>query len=103
MNLKSIDIERIDEITKDRKMTIKILNYLVEVEEAEKEAHLQHHKELIPAAMEKGIKFGRPRKEKPENWETIKNDIRQEKIPVEEAIKQLNVCRATAYRWLKEE
>ena len=48
MNLKSIDIEKIDEITMDRKMTIKILNYLVEVEEAEKEAHLQHHSQADP-------------------------------------------------------
>ena len=101
MNLNSIDIKRIDEITHDRKMTIKILNYLAEVEEADKKAFSQRQKELVHVAMSKGIPVGRPRSQKPENWETIANNIMQGKISAEKAFKELNVCRSTAYRWLK--
>jgi len=50
----------------------------------------------------KGKKFGRPRIEKPKNWDNVINSWRQGKITAVEAMKRLNLDRGTFYRRVKE-
>lgn len=56
----------------------------------------------IAAAKAKGIKFGRPRVEPPDNFSEIVNALENKVITTKEAMQQSGMAEATFYRRLRE-
>ena len=56
----------------------------------------------IAAAKAKGIKFGRPRVEPPDNFSEIVNALENKVITTKEAMRQSGMAEATFYRRLRE-
>ena len=79
-----------------------VLTVFAALSELERESTLQRQKEGIEAARLKGKKFGRPKIEKPKNWDSVVNLWRQGKITAVEAMKRLQLDRGTFYRRIKE-
>lgn len=69
--------------------------------ELERENTMQRQKEGIEAARQKGKKFGRPKIEKPKEWDKIISLWKNSEITAVEAMKRLNMNRGTFYRRLK--
>ncbi len=57
--------------------------------------------EGIAAAHAKGVKFGRPRAELPENWDSVINDWKSGNITAVRAMKLTNTKRTTFYKLVK--
>ena len=55
----------------------------------------------IENAHKKGIKFGRPKAEKPLNWDSVIIKWRNEEITAITAMKELNLTKATFYKYVK--
>lgn len=79
-----------------------VLQILSFVAQSERENIKKRQAEGIAAAKAKGVRFGRPEKEIPENFETIVNLWEQKKLPLTEALIQCNISEATFYRRLRE-
>ena len=79
-------------------LVLQILSY---VAQTERENIHQRQMEGIAAARLRGLQFGRPRKEKPEEFERIKNEWMQNKISSREAARRLGVAQDTFLRWTK--
>ena len=62
----------------------------------------QRQMDGIAAAKAKGVKFGRPRVEPPENFPEIVNALENKAITAKEAIKQSGMAEATFYRRLRD-
>lgn len=62
----------------------------------------QRQMDGIAAAKAKGIKFGRPRVEPPDNFSEIVNALENKVITTKEAMKQSGMAEATFYRRLRE-
>ncbi len=62
----------------------------------------QRQMEGIAAAKAKGVKFGRPRVEMPDNFADIVNALENKKITAKKAIKESGMSEATFYRRLRE-
>ena len=67
-----------------------------------KDKAYQRQQEGIAAAKAKGIKFGRPREEPPDNFAEIVNAFEKKTITSKEAIQQSGLAEATFYRRLRE-
>ena len=67
-----------------------------------KDKAYQRQQEGIAAAKAKGIKFGRPRVEPPDNFAEIVNAFEKKTITSKEAIQQSGLAEATFYRRLRE-
>ena len=70
--------------------------------EEERKMILSRSREGIAAAKARGVKFGRPKKEKPEDFEEVYNAYKNQEITVNEAITRLRVSKSTFYRWKEE-
>ncbi|WP_442912286.1 recombinase family protein [Lacrimispora sp. 210928-DFI.3.58] len=79
-----------------------VLQILSFVAQSERENIKKRQAEGIAAAKAKGIKFGRPEKEVPENFEEIVRQWEQKRLPFTEVLKQCNMSEATFYRRLRE-
>lgn len=79
-------------------LVLQILSY---VAQTERENIHQRQMEGIAAARLRGVQFGRPRKEKPAEFERIKNEWMQNKISSREAARRLGVAQDTFLRWTK--
>lgn len=77
-------------------LVLQILSY---VAETERENILQRQKEGIVAAKLRGVKFGRPRKEIPNNFYDLKKEWENKTISSREAAKCLNISQDTFLRW----
>ena len=62
----------------------------------------QRQMDGIAAAKAKGIKFGRPRVEPPDNFSEIVNALENKVITTKEAMQQSGLAEATFYRRLRE-
>lgn len=62
----------------------------------------QRQMDGIAAAKAKGIKFGRPRVEPPDNFAEIVNTLENKVITAKEAMQQSGMAEATFYRRLRE-
>ena len=62
----------------------------------------QRQMDGIAAAKAKGIKFGRPRVEPPDNFSEIVNALENKVITTKEAMRQSGMAEATFYRRLRE-
>lgn len=74
-----------------------ILQILSYVAEQERTFIKQRQKEGISTAMNKGIKFGRPTIEKPQNYDIVVSKWKNKEIRTKEAIEQLGLKPSTFY------
>ena len=78
-------------------LVLQILSY---VAQTERENIHQRQMEGIAAAKLRGVKFGRPRKDVPEQFWKLKEDWENEKITSREAVRQLSIAQDTFLRWV---
>lgn len=78
-----------------------VLTIFAALSELERESILQRQKEGIQAARKLGKKFGRPKIEKPKNWDDVIANWEEGKITAVAAMKKLNLNRGTFYRMVK--
>ena len=78
-----------------------ILQILSYVAEQERTFIKQRQKEGISTAMNKGIKFGRPTIEKPQNYDIVVSKWKNKEIRTKEAIEQLGLKTSTFYNMVK--
>ena len=78
-----------------------VLQVLSFVAENERETMRQRQAEGIKMAKQRGVKFGRPAKETPDNFIEIVNLYKERKITAMTAIKMSGLTRGTFYRKLK--
>lgn len=79
-----------------------VLQILSFVAQSERENIRKRQEQGIAAAKAKGVKFGRPEKEVPDNFARLVSDWEKKKIPLSEVLKQCNMSEATFYRRLRE-
>lgn len=77
-------------------LVLQILSY---VAQTERENIRQRQKEGIAAAKLRGVRFGRPRKEIPVEFEVLKADWENNKISSREAARKLGIAQDTFLRW----
>lgn len=79
-------------------LVLQILSYT-----AEKERHNinERQRQGIEIAKSKGVKFGRPSKEYPDNWNEVYKSWKDDKITAVQAMESLNLKKATFYRLVK--
>lgn len=79
-----------------------VLQILSFVAQSERENIKKRQAEGIAAAKAKGVKFGRPEKAIPDDFEKIIRDWEENRLPFSEALKQCNMSESTFYRKLRE-
>lgn len=79
-----------------------VLQILSFVAQNERENIKKRQAEGIAAAKARGVKFGRPEKEVPDNFGKIVHAWEQKRLPFEEVLHQCNMSEATFYRRLRE-
>lgn len=79
-----------------------VLQILSFVAQSERENIKKRQAEGIAAAKAKGVKFGRPEKEVPDDFGKIVRAWEQKKLPFEEVLKKCGMSEATFYRRLRE-
>lgn len=79
-----------------------VLQILSFVAQSERENIRKRQAEGIAAAKAKGIKFGRPEKAAPDNFEKMVKAWEQKKLSLGEVLKQCDMSEATFYRRLRE-
>ena len=80
-----------------------ILQLLSYVAQIEREFNHQRQAEGIAIARAKGIRLGRPPKEKPQQYPEIKAAWQNQKISARQAAKQLGVAHKTFLLWVNEQ
>lgn len=80
-------------------LVLQILSY---VAQTERENTRQRQMERIAAAKLRGVRFGRPRKEVPPDFQRLKTEWENKKISSREAAKQLGIAQDTFLRWTRE-
>lgn len=80
-------------------LVLQILSY---VAQTERENTRQRQMEGIAAAKLRGVRFGRPRKEVPPDFQRLKTEWENKKISSREAAKQLGIAQDTFPRWIRE-
>ena len=82
-----------------------ITNILIEVlggfAEEERKKILKRQREGIDVALEKGVKFGRPQVQVPEEWERVIAMVENKEITSVEAMSLLNLMKTTYYKLRK--
>jgi len=79
-----------------------VLQILSFVAQSERENIKKRQAQGIAAAKAKGIKFGRPEKDIPDDFEKIIIEWEQKRLPFSEVLKLCNMSEATFYRRLRE-
>ena len=79
-----------------------VLQILSFVAQSERENIRKRQEQGIAAAKAKGVKFGRPEKEVPDNFARLVSDWEKKKIPLSEILKQCDMSEAAFYRRLRE-
>ena len=77
-------------------LVLQILSY---VAQAERENIRQRQQEGIAAARRRGVRFGRPRKQVPAEFEWVRQQWEQGRITSRQAARQLGVAQDTFLRW----
>ncbi len=78
-----------------------ILELLSYVAQMEREFIRQRQAEGIASALERGVRFGRSPKEKPDKYHHVKTQWEEGKISARQAAKRLNISHSTFLRWVK--
>lgn len=79
-----------------------VLQILSFVAQSERENIKKRQAEGIAAAKAKGVKFGRPEKDVPDDFGKIVRAWEQKKLPLTDVLKQCDMSEATFYRRLRE-
>lgn len=79
-----------------------VLQILSFVAQSERENIKKRQAEGIAAAKAKGVRFGRPEKNVPDNFAALIKLWEQKKLPLSEVLEQCNMSEATFYRRLRE-
>jgi len=79
-------------------IVLQILSY---VAQNERETMLTRQAEGIAAARKRGVKFGRPPKPPPSDFDRLKQDYQAKQISSRKAAKLLNVSQCTFLNWTK--
>ena len=79
-----------------------VLQLLSFISENERTTIRQRQAEGIAAAKKRGVKFGRPTKEAPPEFDEIVARWQKKEIPLEEILKEYDMSAATFYRRLRE-
>ncbi len=79
-----------------------VLQILSFVAQSERENIKKRQAEGIAAAKSKGVKFGRPEKEVPNEFGKLVKALEQKKLPLADVLKQCDMSEATFYRRLRE-
>lgn len=79
-----------------------VLQILSFAAQNERENIKKRQSEGIAAAKMRGVRFGRPKKEVPDNFGMIVEQWEQKKIPLSQAVKNCNMSEATFFRNLRE-
>lgn len=79
-----------------------VLQILSFVAQSERENIKKRQAQGIAAAKAKGVKFGRPEKQVPDDFEKIVKAWEQKKLPFAEVLKRCDMSEATFYRRLRE-
>jgi DNA invertase Pin-like site-specific DNA recombinase len=80
-----------------------VLQILAYVAEQERQSIKSRQAEGISCAMEQGVKFGRPKVSKPENFKSVYETWKSDKITAKAAMDELGLKRTTFYELVKEE
>ncbi|NEW66077.1 recombinase family protein [Carnobacteriaceae bacterium zg-84] len=78
-------------------LVLQVLSYVAQVE---RENMLQRQREGIREAKKKGVRFGRPKKEIPPNFEEVYQQWELQQLNIQEAADVLDVAKTTCYNWL---
>lgn len=81
-------------------IVLQLLSYVAQVE---RENIRQRQAEGIASAKARGVRFGRPRKQKPDEYGAIRQSLAMGTITRKEAAEQCGVSASTLGRWLREE
>lgn len=81
-------------------LVLQILSY---VAQAEREAIHERQREGIAAARARGVRFGRPRKERPAEFGRLKWEFESGQISSRKAARELEVAQDTFLRWCRGE
>ena len=79
-------------------LVVQILSY---VAQTERESIRQRQKEGIAAAKQRGVKFGRPKKQVPEEFARLREKWMDKEMTSREAAKCLGISQNTFLRWSK--
>ena len=80
-------------------IVLQLLSYVAQVE---RENIHQRQAEGIAAARARGVRFGRPRKQCPPQFELVRDSYEAGDITRSQAAKRLGVCVGTFDRWMRE-
>lgn len=78
-----------------------VLQLLSYVAQTEREKIKQRQADGIVAAQQKGIKFGKPKKVKPQKFATAYRKVEEGKKTPEQIMKELHISRSTYFRYKK--
>ena len=81
-------------------IVLQLLSYVAQVE---RENTRQRQAEGIAAARARGVRFGRPRKQRPESYAAVREAYLAGGVTRREASQRLGVCPSTFDRWIKED
>ena len=79
-----------------------VLALLSYVEQTEREFCRQRQREGIAAAKARGVRFGRPPKERPEAYEALREAWARGDVSAREAARRLGITHRTFLRWTRE-
>lgn len=80
-------------------LVLQVLSYVAQIE---RENTLQRQKEGIYEAQKRGVRFGRPKLDLPEDFETVMHLWCSHQISQREAARRLNTNHNTFSRWVKQ-
>ena len=80
-------------------IVLQILSYVAQIE---RENTLQRQSEGIREAKKRGVVFGRPKKDMPENFISVAEDWKSGKVSLRTGAKVLEISHTTFIRWLKQ-
>lgn len=80
-----------------------IIEVLGSIAEHERNTIRSRQAEGIIEAKKNNVKFGRPKAEKPENWDAVISRWRAGEIKAVDAMKELGLTKATFYKLVKNE
>ena len=101
LDMPLLNTENKDDLTANliNDVVLELLSY---VAESERKNTKQRQKEVIKAAKDKGVKFGRPSVELPDNWNSVIKDWKAGKITAKQAMELTNTKRTSFYKLVKE-
>lgn len=78
-----------------------LIEVLGSIAEAERLKIRQRQREGINSSKQRGVKFGRPRAKKPDNWDSVMEKVNRGIIRPIDAMKELGLKKGTYYNLIK--